>query len=191
MSPRTENQYEQIRENRKHQIMHVALELFAEKGYSTTSINAIASRAGISKGLMYNYFSSKEALLREIVHSGMAELMDVFDPNKDNFLTDEEFVFFINESFRIVQDRKYFWKLYFALLAQPAVLNVFDNRLRDTVLPLIRIMTDYFRRKGFTDPESEALLFGALMDGVALNYLYDPEHFPVEKIKKVIIERFG
>ncbi len=63
MSPRTQEQFEEMRESRRQQIMDAALELFAQEGYSHCSISQLAGHAGISKGLMYNYFESKEALL--------------------------------------------------------------------------------------------------------------------------------
>jgi len=65
--PRTEKQFEEIREFRKAMIMDVALELFANEGYYPTSISKIASKAGISKGLMYNYFKSKEVLITVMI----------------------------------------------------------------------------------------------------------------------------
>ena len=43
--------------------MDVALQHFANKGFHATTIYHIAEHAGISKGLMYNYFNSKEELL--------------------------------------------------------------------------------------------------------------------------------
>ncbi|MEA3445052.1 MAG: TetR/AcrR family transcriptional regulator, partial [Bacteroidota bacterium] len=94
MSPRTKEQFETIREERREQILQVALELFANEGLNTP-ISKIAKEAGISKGLVYNYFESKEELLREVALSGMKEIFGLFDPNHDGVLTDEEFVFFI------------------------------------------------------------------------------------------------
>jgi len=43
-------------------LLHVALELFAERGYSDTSMRDIAARAGVSPGLAYKWHPSKEAL---------------------------------------------------------------------------------------------------------------------------------
>ncbi|MDR1542801.1 MAG: TetR/AcrR family transcriptional regulator, partial [Prevotellaceae bacterium] len=64
--PRTQVQYEKIRNEKRQLIKQTALSLFAENGYETTSISEIAKKAGISKGLMYNYFTSKEELLQII-----------------------------------------------------------------------------------------------------------------------------
>ena len=66
MSPRTEEQFEEIRESKKNLIQEVALELFATRGYHSTSISMIAKEADISKGLLYNYFESKEELLNSM-----------------------------------------------------------------------------------------------------------------------------
>ena len=65
--PRTEEQLNQIRKDRKQAIMDTALEVFASHGYESTSISMIAKKAGVSKGLMYNYFESKEDLLAHIM----------------------------------------------------------------------------------------------------------------------------
>ncbi|MDR1653742.1 MAG: TetR/AcrR family transcriptional regulator, partial [Prevotellaceae bacterium] len=64
--PRTKEQYEKIRNEKRQLIKQTALSLFADKGYDATSISEIAKKAGISKGLMYNYFTSKEELLQII-----------------------------------------------------------------------------------------------------------------------------
>ena len=58
--PRTPEQFEKIREEKRNHIMEVALECFANEGYHSTSISKIAKSAGISKGLIYNYFELNE-----------------------------------------------------------------------------------------------------------------------------------
>ncbi len=89
MSPRTPKQFEKIRHDRRKSIMDTALEVFSENGYANASISMIAKKAGISKGLMYNYFKSKEELLSTIVLDGLNEMFELLDPNKDGVLTKE------------------------------------------------------------------------------------------------------
>jgi AcrR family transcriptional regulator len=52
---------------RREQLLCVALDIFAEKGFRGSTIRDIARAAGITEGLIYHYFPSKSALLREVI----------------------------------------------------------------------------------------------------------------------------
>ena len=54
----------------KEAILEAALEVFRERGYEGTTIPAIADRAGIAQGTLYNYFPSKEKLLFACARAG-------------------------------------------------------------------------------------------------------------------------
>lgn len=189
MSPRTTKQLEEIRASKKALIMNTALKLFAVEGYYITSINKIASAANISKGLLYNYFRSKEDLLSEIFHLGMDELFKDFDPNHDGVLTEEELIFFIDKTFQKLKENKDFWKLYFILIMKPSVFKIYEKRFMELVAPLFQTLENYFSAKGSKSPNAEARLFGAILDGVGMHYILDPENFPIEIVKQIIIEK--
>lgn len=55
------------RDARREAIIDVASDVFLEEGYTAASMSAIAARLGGSKGTLYNYFGSKEALFRAYV----------------------------------------------------------------------------------------------------------------------------
>lgn len=57
---------------RPGEIAAAALELFTEKGFAATRIEDIAARASVSKGTVYLYFDSKEALFKAAVEAAMA-----------------------------------------------------------------------------------------------------------------------
>lgn len=52
--------------NTRDKIIDAAIDVFSEKGYSRASIDEIAVRAGVSKGLIFWYFKSKKNLIREV-----------------------------------------------------------------------------------------------------------------------------
>ncbi len=54
-------------EDRRAQIMDAALRVFARKGFARASNKDVAREAGITPGLIYHYFQSKEALLKAIM----------------------------------------------------------------------------------------------------------------------------
>lgn len=53
-------------DQRREDIVVAARDLFSERGWQDTSIQEIASEAGISTGLVYRYFENKDALLRAV-----------------------------------------------------------------------------------------------------------------------------
>lgn len=55
------------KEARPGEILDAALDLFTEKGFAATKLTEVAARAGVSKGTVYLYFDSKEALFQEMV----------------------------------------------------------------------------------------------------------------------------
>ncbi len=189
--PRTKQQFEEIREKKKTLILDTALKLFATEGYHTTSISKIATKAKISKGLLYNYFKSKDDLIIEIVNTGMNKLMQSFDPDHDSKLTDEEFIFFIHENFRILENNLHYWKLYFSIFTQPQVYDLVKDNVNNLINNLMFVLVSYYKRKGAEKPELEALLFGALMDGISLQYVMDPDNFPLDEVKQMIIEKYS
>ncbi|AZO95878.1 TetR/AcrR family transcriptional regulator [Halocella sp. SP3-1] len=59
----------------KDMITDAALRLFADRGYAETSMSSIAEEAGVSKGTLYLYFSSKEEMFREMIETGFEVML--------------------------------------------------------------------------------------------------------------------
>ncbi|MDB5052439.1 MAG: TetR family transcriptional regulator [Bacilli bacterium] len=75
MAPLKEQQMEQIHPElrRREQIKKAALKVFARNGVVRTKMSMIAAEAGISQGLSYRYFSSKDELFTELIKEAMEE----------------------------------------------------------------------------------------------------------------------
>ena len=71
--------FERATDERKEKILEVGIKEFASKGYEKANINIIAKKAGISIGLMYKYFSTKEDLFITCIQRGMSILDDAVD----------------------------------------------------------------------------------------------------------------
>lgn len=63
-------------EARPDEVLDAALELFMEKGFAATRVEDIARRAGLSKGTVYLYFPSKEAVLEALVRRAVVPIAD-------------------------------------------------------------------------------------------------------------------
>lgn len=72
--PGTPRGQRMTRRAREQQLIDVALSVFAEQGYQETTVEDIASRAGITKPVIYDHFGSKEGLLSAVVQRISDEL---------------------------------------------------------------------------------------------------------------------
>ncbi|MFN0038483.1 MAG: TetR/AcrR family transcriptional regulator [Burkholderiales bacterium] len=61
---------------RPAELMAAALDLFVERGFAATRLDDVAARAGVSKGTLYLYFSSKEELFKAVIRSGIVPLIE-------------------------------------------------------------------------------------------------------------------
>jgi len=67
MSPRNEEQNAMIKDERREQILSAALKVFATRGFAATKISDIVAKGGMSHGLVYHYFKSKEEIFFELI----------------------------------------------------------------------------------------------------------------------------
>jgi len=173
MTPRSSHQFKEIRENRKAQIMETALRLFSIEGYAHCTISMIAREAGISKGLLYNYFESKEVLLNEILEQGLNEIWELFDINKDGDLTTEELEYFIRTTFKLMRKKRDYWIIYFGLLMQPRVMEQVVRRPSvKNMESYFGILLNYFEKRGFENPLLEVTVLSALIEGMGILMIY-------------------
>ena len=191
MAPRTPQQFEQIRKERKALIFDVALHLFAEEGFHATSISKIAAKAGISKGLIYNYFESKDDLLKQLMFDLMDSSMDMLGLTGKTELTKQGFIDLIDRSLEVVLSDVQHWKLYFAVIAQPYVLNNFMAEMMERGQPMIKLYVDYFNKQNYDNPMTQLRYFSAVLDGVQMHILLDPDNFPVKEVRDMIVKQFS
>ena len=72
----SEPRYQRRKEDRPQEIVDAAFAAFAEKGYAATRIDDVARRAGISKGLTYLYYKTKEDLFKAVVKNVVVRRVD-------------------------------------------------------------------------------------------------------------------
>ncbi|MEH7331552.1 TetR/AcrR family transcriptional regulator [Neobacillus drentensis] len=78
MTPLNDHQLDQLRDERKEQIKKAALKVFARRGLIGTKMSMIALEAGISQGLSYRYYSSKDELFIALVQDAIEETAKAF-----------------------------------------------------------------------------------------------------------------
>ena len=88
-----EPRFRRRKEARPQEITAAALAAFAENGYAATRVDDVARRAGVSKGLLYLYFQTKEELFKAVVRGLVMPRIDALTASVDTSgLTAEEFL---------------------------------------------------------------------------------------------------
>lgn len=72
-------------EARPDEMLDAALAVFSEKGFAAAKVDEVARRAGVSKGTVYLYFPSKEALMEGIVRRAVAPIAERAVPDMAQF----------------------------------------------------------------------------------------------------------
>lgn len=161
-------------------ILDAATELFSEQGYDCTSIRQIAERAGISLGLLYNYFKSKEEVLREILTRGRRAYLEVFETQEN--LTGLPFLeHHIKSTFKALDQHQNFCKLYGSLRLQSYVVKTLEQEGQAENQKVLQSLTHHLAEAGSTSPSAEAHLLVATLDGIAQQYLLQP-NYPLQDV---------
>src|SRR5262245_25704240 len=64
---------------RRDELLEIAAEQFADKGFKSTTVRDIADAAGILSGSLYHHFDSKESMVDEILRTFQDELFAAYD----------------------------------------------------------------------------------------------------------------
>lgn len=78
--PAGQPKFRRRKADRPDEIVAAAFEVFGEKGFAAARLDDIAARAGVSKGAIYLYFTTKEDIFQAVVEQGVA-------PNLQNLAT--------------------------------------------------------------------------------------------------------
>jgi len=188
MSPKTPEQFQEIREKSKEHLVNVSMRLFAEKGYQNTSISMIAKEAGMAKGALYHYFKSKEELLLSVIQKGLSDIEKLFTEAAVKASTPrEQLEALVYHTFESMQKDREFWALYASLLTQMHASDTMRKIFEPLVDGMFSMMIELFKSCNIPDAEERAYAIGAMMDGVGLHYLFVKKDYPIDKIADFII----
>ncbi|PXX43763.1 TetR/AcrR family transcriptional regulator [Undibacterium pigrum] len=85
--------WERRKDARPQELLAAALDLFVERGFAATRLDDVARAAGVSKGTLYLYFSSKEELFKAVVRESIVPLLGEAEGVIDQFEGSSEELF--------------------------------------------------------------------------------------------------
>jgi AcrR family transcriptional regulator len=188
--PRSPESNKRIREESRAKILAHALRLFAQHGYDRTSVRMLAESAGISPGLLYNYYPGKEALLRAIFERGLGDVEESFAVARAA-PPGARVEAVVRGAFDVLRRNEEFWRLSYGVRMQSAVLVGLGDATKRWAEALRSALEGYLRDDGSTEPATDAAILFAVIDGVAQHYVLDPDRYPLDSVVERVVARFG
>lgn len=188
--PRTPQQNQQLRAESVRRLLVAARTTFVRLGYERATVRDIAREAGVAQGLLYNYFRSKDDLLREVFREGARDVAEAFGAGAAGAGPGEQLERVIRRSFEIVRERREFWLLSYMVRYQPRTAEVLGAGLNAWAAAVREQLETLLGGVGHPDaPALASVLFGAI-DGVAQHYALDPDGYPLDAAVDCLVEHF-
>ena len=175
--PRSESQFAEMRAQARGTILAAALRVFGEKGFEGATTAEIARAAGVSKGLVFNYFPTKDDLLQAMIEQTLGEVLGCWQDEKWEGTPAEQLARIVEVGVAQVIARPDFHRLYFSLVLQPGGSAAVAN----ATAALMPRLSDYYGRTtelmrtlGSDEPENDARLFQMALNGLAQSVVSSP-----------------
>ncbi len=127
-----------LKEKRKEIIFKAAVYCFNKNGYTATTLDRIAEKAGMSKGGVYHYFKSKRELFLNLFDYRVNKYFDqikLYLNKKDT--PDERLKFFVKRAGQILKENEDFYRFCLEFLAMgvrdPEIRNVMTEFYKDSI----------------------------------------------------------
>lgn len=179
--------------SKKHLIIEKSIELFAENGFESTSVQQITERCGISKGAFYLYFNSKDELIISIIDNFMSSLIADIEQSVSNETQHDQLLYnFIYVSFSEFKKHVNLAKLFLKEQVFSFNKELFE-RLQTYTSMLNKLMIEMVQKQfPQTKPEMHLdILFviSGLMKSYSEIFLIDDYKVDLEHLCNAIVEK--
>jgi AcrR family transcriptional regulator len=185
--PRSDAQFHDIRTRSRDNILDAAERLFARHGYAGTSVRMLAAEAGVSQGLLYNYFDGKQALLRAIFERSMEEVRADLDEADAGASSGESLARLVRGAFETLRANPDFWRITYQIRMQPDVIAELGDTVGAWTSQIVGRIEGQLRRAGVRDAAARARLLFAAIDGAAQHWVLDPDGYPLDDVAAAAI----
>lgn len=170
----------------KQKIFDSAMTLFAQQGYFATTIAQITKHAGVSKGLVYNYFSSKEELLVGLFEDATATIQMHVEILASGKKIEDSVTQFIESFFSFWVREQEFLRLQLTLMLTPELNEILKGTVKKRAESSLEFVTDWLIQLEVSEAEQKARLVLAQLDGISLHYLSIFEDYPLDSMKGAV-----
>lgn len=162
-------------------ILKEILKLFSDRGIAKTTIDDIANECGISHGLIYHYFESKNEIIEVLNAVNLAKIVEDFGFfGKD---ISGSYKPIIEQTLFILTKYQDYWRFSFDVMLNNSWFSSSFNCIAETIdKPYQSVWFNYFSNVNIAHPELASLAVMSYIHGEMFNYLYkgqaiDPKNF--------------
>lgn len=172
----------------KEAILVVAAEEFAEHGFHQTKVSTIVKRAGLTQPSFYLYFSSKEAIFQELVHTFRNKLINLtkesrLEPNLDKSILSSKIGRGLGAIFQFFDNHQHLTRIGFFLadeskeIKQVMVMHITENLLAEQ-------QDNYFRQD--LDMQTVAECIIGAVERLTITKLFTGEKNPQQLANEIV-----
>lgn len=177
--PRNKEANQKVKDERREKILSSALSLFATKGLAATKISDIAERTGMSQGLVYHYYKSKEEIFTWLIGSAMQKMNEAaLNLEKLPVSAKEKIIMAVDGLLKGFETNANTANYYF-LITQTALTDAYPEEAKEIIRAqndvkyevMVRIFSEG-QKDGTVknhDPKGMATVFFSSVNGLALN----------------------
>ena len=188
-----------MRDDAVTRIVDAAERVFAHKGYHSATTSEVAKEAGVSKGLVFNYFATKELLLEAVVVRRLVENFSYWTDDPPTGAPRERLVQIVDRTITRVIEQVESVRLYLALLLQPGLNSIVDRasaQLEPQAKAYYSSLESIFTELGDAQPVVTSIVFQSALNGLMQFIAVQPSitnkktKFPLDALKQELISRF-
>lgn len=165
-------------------ILQSGLQLFATKGYSSTSTKEVAKLAGVSEALIFRHFVNKEGLLNAVLEEGELKVNALFKHIISQTEPEQVIKTYIELPFQVPESEYNFWRLLYTLKWEIKVNST------EKVKPLQAALTESFKKLLLPEPELEADFLIRYIDGLIIAILKG-EAKATDELKSFLLKKYN
>jgi len=141
---------------KQKRIIQAAIQIFAEKGFSATSTNEIARKAGVAEGTIFRHYKTKKDLLITIIEPVIQNILAPFIVQDLDKVLDQEYTNFEDFLRAVEQNRKQFLENNLSLIKiilqeipfHPELKELFKQYVTPEPLAKLDALIKHFQEKG-------------------------------------------
>lgn len=174
----------------KEKILEEAAKLFAKKGFAEAGTDEIILNSGISKGLLFYHYKSKEGLLAAVLERAWEIILKSCEAESNDKNASRELRQLIKNITHSLKINAEYWQVYAAVSLNHELSGKLNITLHDPSEAYQHLTKDLFNKMGKKNPLRWAFFFDIQFQGIYFGYIRNSQTFPLENARQVMIDMF-